>query len=136
MRRSAWSRVTALLIGLWFVAVTAAPEVAHACPMHGSHVQVVRGQASHAGHDTSVEQPTANAHHQASGSNAPAEHGNQCSCLGHCCSTPPVAFVPAGIALAEIVTFATRDAGLPDYAYVPVAGRHVQPLAHAPPLAA
>jgi hypothetical protein len=47
-----------------------------------------------------------------------------------------VAFVSAAIALADAVTVATRDAGLPDYAYVPVAARHVLPLAHAPPLSA
>lgn len=136
MGRSAWSRVTALVVGLWFVAVTAAPEVAHACPMHGSHVQVVRGDVSHSGHDTPADQAEASAHHQARSTNAPAHHSNQCSCLGHCCSAPPVAFVPTGITLADIATNATRDAGLPDYAYVPVAARHVQPLSHAPPLAA
>jgi hypothetical protein len=125
-----------LVLGLWFVAVTAAPEVAHACPMHGSHVQAARGDATHSGHDARAAQAEATAHHRAPGTDSPAQHSNQCSCLGHCCSTSPVAFVPTGIALADIVTISTRDAGLPDYAYVPVAARHVQPLAHAPPLGA
>jgi hypothetical protein len=40
------------------------------------------------------------------------------------------------VALAEVVTGAATDAGLPDYAYVPVAAEHVLPLANGPPLGA
>jgi hypothetical protein len=47
-----------------------------------------------------------------------------------------VALVPPALVLADIGTAASRNAGLPDYAYVPVAARHVLPLAHAPPLSA
>jgi hypothetical protein len=47
-----------------------------------------------------------------------------------------VAIVSPRIALAEIAAQATRDAGLPGYAYVPAFARHVLPLANAPPLSA
>jgi hypothetical protein len=123
------------LIGLWFVAVTAAPEVTHACPMHGSHAAATFG-ADHGDHAASLSQVADANHHSASPSDSGRSRSKQCSCLGHCCSTPPVAVVSTGIALADLVTVATRDGGLPDYAYVPVAARHVLPLAHAPPLGA
>jgi hypothetical protein len=42
----------------------------------------------------------------------------------------------ARVALADSETIASQDAGLPDYAYVPVAAQHVLPLANAPPLSA
>jgi hypothetical protein len=134
MRRSQRSRVTAVFVGLWFVAVMAAPEVTHACPMHGSHAAAV--SADHSDHATSLPEVAAANHHAASPSDPAPSRSKQCSCLGHCCSTPPVAVVPASIELADVITVATRDGGLPDYAYVPVAARHVLPLAHAPPLAA
>jgi hypothetical protein len=136
MRRPLWSRVTALFLGLWFVAVTAAPEVTHACPMHGSHARAMTASA----HSTHGSPPSALAsadHHSAAATSESApQHSNQCSCLGQCCSTAPVAIGSASVALADIVTVATPDAGLPDYANVPVAARHVLPLAHAPPLSA
>jgi hypothetical protein len=131
MRRSFWSRVTALFVGLWFVAVTAAPEVTHACPMHGSHDATASPASGHDAHSSAVQ--SAAGHHSASTDSAP-RHSTQCSCLGHCCSAPPVAVIATSVSLADVVTVATRDAGLPDYAYVPVAARHVLPLAHAPPL--
>jgi len=133
MRRSLWSRVTALFVGLWFVAVMAAPEVTHACPMHGSHAVAASPASAHAAHSSAVQ--SAADHHSASTDSAP-RHSPQCSCLGHCCSTPPIAIMATSVSLADIVTFATRDAGLADYAYVPVAAQHVLPLAHAPPLSA
>ena len=136
MRRSAWSRVTALFVGLWFVAVSAAPEVTHACPMHGSHARVGSLDSSHTGHGTPTQQSAAAEHHSSGSSESAPQRSNQCSCLGHCCATPPVAVISTAIALADLATVATRDAGLPDYEYVPVAARHILPLAHAPPLSA
>ena len=134
MKRALWSRVAALFVGLWFVAVTAAPEVTHACPMHGSHAAAASPASAHAAHSSSVQ--AAADHHSAANTDSAPRHGTQCSCLGHCCSAPPVAIIATSVSLADIVTVATRDAGLPDYAYVPVAARHVLPLAHAPPLSA
>jgi hypothetical protein len=131
MRRSLFSRVTALFVGLWFVALSAAPEVTHACPMHGSHAAMAALGHSHSGQVA----PQLKTHHRAGDDSAP-QHGNQCTCLGQCCSAGPVALVSLSTSLADIVTVATRDAGLPDYVYVPVAARHVLPLAHAPPLSA
>jgi hypothetical protein len=121
-------------VGLWFVAVTAAPEAAHACPMHGSHASMAsasEGHAGHAGKSLAVVE-----HHQASDKDAAPPHGNQCTCLGQCCSTGPVALIASSFSLGDIVTVASRDAGLPDYAYVPVAAQHVLPLAQAPPRSA
>ena len=121
MRRPVWSRVLALFVGLWFVAESAGPEITHACPTHGSHAV--------AHHDHAV---AAAGHHS-----GPAPHrGTQCTCLGQCCSAGPVALITPRASLADAVTAATRDAGLPDSAYVPVAVRHVLPLAHAPPRSA
>ena len=134
MRRSSWSRVTALFVGLWFVAVTAAPEVTHACPMHGSHAVAASPNSGHDAHSSSVQSGAD--HHSAASTDSAPRHNAQCSCLGHCCSTAPVAVIATSVSLADIVTFATREAGLPDYAYVPVAAQHVLPLAHAPPLSA
>src|SRR5689334_13649214 len=130
MRRSLSSRVIALFLGLWFVAVSAAPEVTHACPMHGAHGAALGH--NHSGHGTSQVAE----HHLKTGKESAPAHGNQCSCLGQCCCAGPVALVASSLSLADIVTVATRDAGLPDYAYVPVAAQHVLPPALAPPLSA
>jgi len=129
MRRSLWTRVIALFVGIWFVAAAAGPELTHACPMHGGHSSAASA-AEHADHGAVAE------HHPASSSESPSHHGTQCTCLGQCCSTGPVAVLSARTALGDTDTVATRDAGLPDYAYVPVAAQHVLPLANAPPLSA
>ena len=133
MSRSLFHRVTALFVGLWFVAITAAPEVAHACPMHGSHAAMATLGHDHGGQAGS--KLAAMDHQQGSQESAP-QHGNQCTCLGQCCSAGPVALSANHVSLADIVTVATRDAGLPDHVYVPVAAQHVLPLAQAPPLSA
>jgi hypothetical protein len=75
-------------------------------------------------------------HHGMSNTESPQHHSTQCTCLGQCCSAPPVALVATNVTLAAVVTAASADAGLPDYAYVPVAAQHVLPLANGPPLAA
>lgn len=129
MTRPWWSRTLALCVGLWFVAVSAAPEVTHACPAHGSHATAGALGSAHVGHASA-------GHHASADHESTPRRGAQCSCLGQCCSTAPVAIISNQIALADIVTVATRDAGLPDYAYVPVAAQHVLPFAHAPPLSA
>jgi hypothetical protein len=126
----------ALFVGLWFVAVSAGPELTHACPMHGTHAAASNVGVSHAGHGASVTQAAASGHQNASGSQSTSHHGTQCTCLGQCCGAAPVAVVSTTPALTESETVATRDAGLPDYAYVPVAAQHVLPLANAPPLSA
>ena len=131
MKRPWWSRTLALFVGVWFVAVSAAPDVAHACPMHGSHATAAAVGSAHSGHGSATA-----AHHSSTDSPSTPQHGTQCTCLGQCCGAAPVAVVSARIALADVVTVATRDAGLPDYAYVAVAAQHVLPFAHAPPLSA
>ena len=136
MKRPWWSRALSLFVGVWFVAVTAAPDVAHACPMHGSHSARAAQAPDHAGHGPSTALATASHHSTTSSSESTPQRGTQCTCLGQCCSTAPVAFISARIQLADVITVATRDAGLPDYAYVPVAAQHVLPFAHAPPLSA
>ena len=93
-----------------------------AAVMRGVHAGATTAPMNHAnGQSSTVPQP---------------HHSNQCTCLSHCCSAPPVALVGITMAIAGVVTVATRDAGLPDYAYVPVAAQHVLPLANGPPLAA
>ena len=110
-----------MFVGLWFVAVAAGPELTHACPTHGSHA--VQASSAHALHGANTQSPE-------------PTKGNQCTCLGQCCSTAPVAFASALIALTDVPTVAARDAGLPDYRYVPVAAEHVLPPANGPPLSA
>jgi hypothetical protein len=120
MSRPLWSRVLAIFVGFWFVAVAAGPELTHACPTHGSHAVQSSAHASH-GASSQSREPT---------------KGSQCTCLGQCCSTAPLAVASAPIALTDVPTVAARDAGLPDYAYVPVAADHVLPPANGPPLSA
>lgn len=125
MRRSLASRVTALLMSLWFVAASAGPELTHACPTHGAHAKAASSAVDHAA--------STDMHHPASHTSPAPERTNHCTCLGHCCGPTPVALVTAAVTLADASTHATRDAGLPDYAYVPVAAQHILPLAQAPP---
>ena len=121
-------------MGLWFVAVSAGPELSHACPTHGSHAMAAALGGMHGSHGRTG---AAAAHHVVSTStDSHPQHGSQCTCLGHCCSAPPVALVATTIGIAAEATAAAVDAGLPDYAYVPVAAEHVLPLANGPPLAA
>jgi hypothetical protein len=104
--------------------------------MHGSHSAAAKlASSGHTDHAGAVPVATA-AHHSTSSSESTPQHGTQCTCLGQCCGAAPVAFVSASVTLADIVTVATRDHGLPDYAYVPVAAQHVLPFAHGPPLSA
>ena len=117
MQRPLLSRFVALLLGFWFIAVSAGPELTHACPTHGSHAATA---SAHAGH----------------GATPAPEKSNQCTCLGQCCSSAPVAMASAHIALIDVSTVATHDTGLPDYEYVPVAAQHVLPPANGPPLSA
>ena len=133
MKRSFWGRVTTLFVGLWFVAVAAGPELTHACPTHGAHATSAWA-VSHDGHQAPAAPTAATAHHSDGDTNS--SQSNQCTCLGQCRCTTPVALVTEMIALVEMASAATRDAGLPDYAYVPVAAQHVLPLAQAPPLSA
>ena len=134
MRRSLAARVIALFMGLWFVAVSAGPELTHACPMHGGHAVASAPAAdAHAAHGAAAAGLTTTSHH---GSPDRDSNSNQCTCLGHCSGASTVALAADRIALVETTTAAMHDAGLPDYAYVPVAAQHVLPLAHAPPLSA
>ncbi len=135
MKRPWWSRALALFVGVWFVAASAGPELTHACPMHGTHAVAASFGAGHAGHDTGSPSIRV-AHHSGSNTESAPERGTQCTCLGHCCCTAPVAFIATTVALADVVTAATRDTGLLRHEYVPVFARHVLPLAHAPPLSA
>src|SRR5690242_20354824 len=107
MTRPWWSRTLALFVGLWFVAVSAAPEVTHACPAHGWTATAGALGSAHVGHASA-------GHHASADHESTPRRGAQCSCLGQCCSTAPVAIISNQIALADIVTVATRDAGLPD----------------------
>src|SRR6185503_5612171 len=100
--------------------------------IHAAKVPVIAG---HAGH-VAVATTSGAAHHSASDTGPAPQQGKQCTCLGQCCSAPPVAVISTAITLADIVTVSSHDAGLPDYAYVPVAAQHVLPLAHAPPVSA
>jgi hypothetical protein len=113
-----------MVVSLWFVGVSTTPELAGHCPMHGSHKAPT--MAGMVGGDD----------HQATGDQPAPQRGMQCSCPDQCCSTPPVALLSVRITLAEVLSAVTRATGLADYDYVPVAARHLLPLAHAPPQAA
>ena len=117
MQRPLLSRIVAVLLSFWFVAVSAGPELTHACPTHGSHTATASAHSAH-------------------GATPTPEKSNQCTCLGQCCSSTPVAIASSDITLVEVLTAASRDAGLPDYEYVPVAAQHVLPPPNGPPLSA
>ena len=121
----------ALFVGLWFVAVSAGPELTHACPTHSAHATAASADA-HAGHTPATPGASSAGNHRGTDSDS----SNQCTCLGHCCSTTPVALAVDAVAVIDTMTDAMRDAGLPDYDYVPVAAQHVLPLANGPPLSA
>lgn len=124
MKRSAWARILTMFVSLWFVGVSTTPQLAGACPMHGSHrAPAMTGMAD-------------GADHHATGDQHAPQRGMQCSCPDQCCSTPPVALLSVRITLADVLSAVTRATGLADYDYVPVAARHLLPLAHAPPQAA
>jgi len=123
MKRSVWARILTMFVSLWFVGVSTTPELAGACPMHGSHKAPLSSGMSGGDHQATRDQ------------HAP-QRGMQCNCPDQCCNTPPVALISVRITLAEVVSAVTRATGLADYDYVPVAARHLLPLAHAPPQAA
>ena len=106
------ARVIALFMGLWFVAVSAGPELTHACPMHGGHAVTAAPSADvHATHAAPASAQSATSHH---GSTDSDSNSNQCTCLGHCSGAPTVAIAADRISLVETTTSAMNDAGLPD----------------------
>ena len=123
MKRSVFARILTMCVSLWFVGVSTTPALAGACPMHGSHQAPAMAGMVHG------------AHHDATGDQHARQRGMQCNCPDQCCSTPPFALVSVRITLAEMISAVTRVTGLADYDYVPVAARHLLPLAHAPPQA-
>ena len=132
MRRSLWYRALAALMAAWLAIVMAEPAVLHACPMHGgahaaasAAVQGGAGSAMTMAHDAASHASDAPAH--------PA-HGHQCTCLGQCCTPVGVAAPATVVALVTAPdSAAARDAGLPDFEYVPVAAAHVLPFPNGPP---
>lgn len=128
MRRSLWHRAFAAVMAAWLAIVMAEPAVLHACPMHGgAHAAIESGSAS----------AMTMAHGAAAQSSDRPSHpapGHQCTCLGQCCAPVGVAAPAALVALAPAPeSAAARDAGLPDFEYVPVAAAHVLPFPNGPP---
>jgi hypothetical protein len=126
MRRSFWHRALAALMAGWLAIVMAEPAVLHACPMHGgAHAAAQGGEGS------------AMAMHGVAGHSSdapPPARGHQCTCLGQCCAPVGVAAPAALVALGPALErAAARDAGLPDFEYVPVAAAHVLPFPNGPP---
>ena len=129
MRRSFWHRALSAFLAAWLAIVMAEPAALHTCPTHGgSHAAAMPGAASAMAMGEAMS-----AHHRAGTPERPAR-GHQCTCLGQCNAPVGVAAPAALVALLPAVeTSATRDFGLPDYEYVPVAAAHVLPFANGPP---
>ncbi|MFL5575508.1 MAG: hypothetical protein ACJ79S_06020 [Gemmatimonadaceae bacterium] len=140
MRRPLWSRAVAALVAIWFAIMMAEPAALHSCPMHGGLAVTAAAAGGHH-HGGSVPAalaaPSEHAAQPQHGAPAPVDHGaggHQCTCLGQCAMGVGAAAPAAVVALAPVVeTHATRDAGLPDFEYVPVAAAHVLPFANGPP---
>jgi hypothetical protein len=130
MQRSSWHRATALVVNLWFLALSAGLGLTPACPAHKADAAMVR---PHGLHTARARDVSVAAHH---GSDTDSSGSKQCTCLGRRCCSAPVAVATEVIALLGAPAVAIHDGGLPDYAYVPVAAQHVLPLANAPPLSA
>src|SRR5262245_31400479 len=126
MARPWWARTFALAAGLWFTVMTVVPEGVHACPSHTNAADATASAASQSGHG----------HHGAAPASQETQHGNEhCTCVGQCCVSAPIALASRSIELQETLAASTRDNGLPDHEYAPVAAQHVLPFALAPPIA-
>src|SRR5882672_4236392 len=75
-RRSVASRVIALLVAAWFVALSTDLLGLHACPVHDGHPG-----AGHAPAAPALHHHADGDHHRGSD---PADHAH-CTCLGACC---------------------------------------------------
>jgi hypothetical protein len=132
MRRSPWSRLLASALGLWFGFSTAEPLPGmHNCPTHdGPLAAAVAGGGGHHGHGAGHEKGLT----EGSGQAPAVPQTHQCTCPGPCTTALGIG-LPATAVSLEIaaVTSASRDSGLPDYAYAPVWAEHVLPFSNGPP---
>ena len=139
MHRPFWYRAVAAVMAVWLAIVMAEPAALHACPMHGGVMHGVAGAGTRSAAGAAGASDAAAAHaamgHDAASHERPAHGtGYQCTCLGRCTAPVGAAAPAAAVALLPTVeTSATRDAGLPDFEYVPVAAAHVLPFANGPP---
>jgi hypothetical protein len=120
MRRSWLSRLLASVLALGLVVLATEPVLAmHRCPMHDGMMGMRMT-------------PTATT---TAGDHAPAPaHHHECTCLGDCAGAVHAALPGSPVALElAIVTAASRNGGLADYAYVPVRAQHILPFSNAPP---
>jgi hypothetical protein len=125
MRRTWGSRVFAVFMAFWLAFSLTEPALLHACPVHsGGSVAPESGHAAHGANASHHQQPT----------DGGTTH--QCTCLGSCSSASPIGLKSPTLALVDLTTVATRDSGLPDHVYVPVAAEHVLPYQNGPPAAA
>jgi hypothetical protein len=137
MRRPLWNRAVAAVMAVWLAIVMAEPAALHSCPMHGG----LAVGASAAGQEhavSAVPHPGSTDAAMHRGAPAPGHGGgHQCTCLGRCAAAVGVAAPAPRVVLTSVVeTAATRDSGLPDFEYVPVAAAHVLPFANGPPTVA
>lgn len=140
MRRSWWSRSFAAIFAVWFAFLVAEPlTVMHQCPMHDGVMAMQNvgdvGPMHHVDMHGSAHHGSATHEHSVPGSHDPAHHtGHQCTCIGDCAGVATVGLpVQRAAFILAIETAATRDTGLPDYAYIPVAIQHLLPFQNGPP---
>lgn len=119
----------------WLAFAMAEPPLLHACPMHGG--ASVHGGVQKADH---AMRSDAASHHSSQRSNASRpeprdSESHDCTCLGQCCSAPPIGLPSARVALAGLTSSTLRDTGLPQYEYVLVAAEHTLPFQNGPPAA-
>src|SRR5437016_3644321 len=119
MRRPAWLRSLALVLGLWFPLVAGEPGLFDPCPTHGV---VAAAQTAHMSHTAMA----GHAHHGQSQTPGPSHQHNGCTCVG-CCSTTGTALRAPAVATVAIATIiiptaqqfadvSTRPRPAPEYA--------------------
>jgi len=133
MTRSPLHRLFGALLALWLVVFTAQPAALHACPVHdgpaAGHSGGSHGGAGHSSHASAV------GHAQHEQAQTPDHAGSQfCQCPGSCCTVSAVQLPSIEPSVIAAVV-ATRDPGLPEYAYVAVSRALLLPYANGPPRA-
>jgi hypothetical protein len=122
VRHPLWYRVLVAIWGLLFTTALSEPAGAHTCPMHGGH----------AGHAMQVGSVAAHAGHE--GHHAPAKQSsNTCTCLGQCCSAPPVALPAASTELVAALVVDVRAAEYGSVTTLVTRRAHSLPFANGPP---
>src|SRR5689334_2136365 len=125
MRRSVWSRLAAVVLGLWLALVLGEPGIVRICPAHDGAAPTASTMGAHA-----------MGAHATGASDAPAHEHQSCTCIGCCLGVTAVALldrVPTAAAAVVDVPTASADAPV---GLLPRPGPpHARPYSTGPPRA-